>query len=162
MKLDFEQIIAEHYNVLYLYGQKLVQDEELIKDELQELFLEMWQNQRLNEVTYIRTYLLRSFRRRLFYKNKSAHHQTDNFPILSEPSIEDKIIANEMATEQNEKVSKLKLAIKKLNKTQQEIIFLRYYNDLNYSDIADILNIQYQSVRNAMHRAMKKLRRMEN
>ncbi len=161
MKSNFEHIIADYYEILYFYGLKLVPNEERIKDELQDFFLELWEAKHLDNVTFIKAYLFSSFRRRLFHSSKKhlAHHYSDSFPVMSEPSVEDKFIAKEAYNNENyHQKLKLKRAISKLQKTQQEIIHLRYYENLDNKEIGDVLNIKYQSVRNKTSRALNKLR----
>ncbi len=44
-----------------------------------------------------------------------------------------------------------------LSNRQKEAVFLKYYNQMSYEDICDIMNINYQSVRNLISTALKKL-----
>ena len=43
---------------------------------------------------------------------------------------------------------------------QQQIIHLHYIEQRDYSDICKIMGINYQSVRNLMHRSISRLREM--
>lgn len=54
--------------------------------------------------------------------------------------------------------TQLQEALKSLSPTQQEIIFLRFFNRIPYPEIAEIMGMRYQSVRNAAHRGFKKMR----
>src|SRR5687768_4899930 len=60
------QIFNEHYASLYVYGKRLVQDEELVKDCVQNLFLKMWTSRgKLTGIKSVRPYLLKSLRRHI-------------------------------------------------------------------------------------------------
>jgi RNA polymerase sigma factor (sigma-70 family) len=52
----------------------------------------------------------------------------------------------------------LKQAISFLSKKQQEIIYLKYYQHLDYAQIADLMSISRQSVYNLLHETIQKLR----
>jgi len=59
-------IFNENYDSLYYYGKKLVRDEDLVKDCVQNLFLKIWTTRHnLMAVKYVRPYLLKSLRRHL-------------------------------------------------------------------------------------------------
>ncbi len=45
-----------------------------------------------------------------------------------------------------------------LTKRQREAIFLKFYNDLSYSDIASIMDLQVDSVYNVISKAIESLR----
>ena len=48
--------------------------------------------------------------------------------------------------------------ISNLSPRQQQIIYLYYIEERKYDDICQIMGINYQSVRNLMHRSMSRLR----
>ena len=50
--------------------------------------------------------------------------------------------------------------ISNLSPRQQQIIHLYYIEERKYDDICQIMGINYQSVRNLMHRSMSRLREM--
>jgi RNA polymerase sigma factor (sigma-70 family) len=53
---------------------------------------------------------------------------------------------------------KIKQCISQLSKRQQEIIYLRFYLNASANDIADIMQLNRQSVYNLLHDALNKLR----
>ena len=54
--------------------------------------------------------------------------------------------------------ARLKGALEGLTKRQQEILYLKYYNDLDYHAIGEIMDLNYQSARNLAFRALEALR----
>jgi RNA polymerase sigma factor (sigma-70 family) len=52
-------------------------------------------------------------------------------------------------------ISKL---LNKLPKRQKEAIYLKYYSGLKATEIAEIMNINYQSVVNILYKALKNLK----
>ena len=54
------------YNNLYFYGSKLVNDQNLVIDTIQDLFSILWEDRKkLSDVQHIKVYLFKNFRNRL-------------------------------------------------------------------------------------------------
>lgn len=156
MKLIYE----ENYSSLYYYGVKFTSDIEIVKDIIQELFLELIDSgTRLSNTDNIRFYLLKALRNKLIshLSHQSRFVQTDSksveFNFLD--SIENQLIKTEVEVEIQNQV---RSAVKKLSDKQQEIIYLRFYNDLSYPEIATIFKVEMQTVRNLMSRAIHSLK----
>ena len=79
----------------------------------------------------------------------------NGYEFMQEFSIEKQIIDKQISEEKAEKV---RLALKRLSKKQQEIIYLKYYQHLDYAQIAELMSINRQSVYNLLHEAIQKLR----
>jgi RNA polymerase sigma factor (sigma-70 family) len=60
---------------------------------------------------------------------------------------------------ENESLKKLRLELDKLSKRQREAIFLRFTQDLSYEEISFIMGINYRSVVNLIHEAIKAIRK---
>ncbi len=160
----FAQLFRKYYTSLYEYGTHLVNHkEELLKDTIQDLFVELWaKREKLSDVHHVKTYLFKSFRRNLLRELKKQRKvvllfdhtniQPDSFSL----STEDLMIAVEMNQEIQLKVSN---ALKKLTISQREIIYLKFKDNLDYKEIEEITLLKYQSIRNSVHRALKILRK---
>lgn len=155
-----ETIYEENYGSLFHYGIKFTRNEDMIKDLIHELFIELIDSgKKLSRIDNIRYYLLKALR------YKILHHLTDSsvldqdqegiveFSLLE--SIEQKLIRREMETEIHQHVMD---AVKKLSKKQQEIIYLRFYDNVSYAEIARMFDVNIQTVRNLMNRAIKSLK----
>lgn len=158
----FSTLFHLYYEDVYFYGVRFVGDTELVKDTLQELFSEIWiRRQKLGDVQHIKAYLIKSLRRKLLKIGKAkkrAVQVSNELQYLKygfEISIEDFIVEKERTTEQHKRLAQI---LPKLNRTQREIIYLRFYNNMDYKEIAEVTNLKYQSVRNSMHKALKILR----
>ncbi|MGB1241388.1 MAG: RNA polymerase sigma factor [Chitinophagales bacterium] len=163
----FTELFRRYYTKLYDYGTHLVSHREgLLKDTIQDLFAELWaKKEKLSDVQYVKTYLFKSFRRKLLRELKKqrrflfvfdhTHIQPDAFSF----SIEDLTIATEMKEEIRLKVTE---ALEGLTVSQREIIYLKFKDNLDYEEIEDITQLKYQSIRNSVHRALKVLRNVLN
>lgn len=157
-KLAFSLLYKRYVHILYNFGKKITSDTEIISDTIQELFTELWEKRNtVNEVNYVKIYLIKSFRYKLIRtisKSKKYEQQLTFEELLIEtPDWDDS-----METSNIERRKILKTQLEQLPKRQREVIHLRYYHNLDNEEIAEIININYQSVSNLLHRAIKKIR----
>lgn len=160
----FALIYKQHAKLLYAYGIKLVKDRDIVEDCIHDLFMDLWRRKEyLSNTDSIRLYLLKALKRkmlRVLSKNKktwdSAYSLSDEHDSQVVFPHETILIANQLTAEQQEK---LKQGMDKLSDNQREIIFLRFYAQLSYEEIGNMLAINYQSVKNLMFRSMKSLRK---
>ncbi len=160
-KEAFSLIYRDNIDDLLSYGYRVTSDRQLIRDSIQDLFLNLWQyRSNLTDTDNIRFYLYRSLRNKIVGNIRTNNHTTIDSTNLFEDiigalSIEDDLIETEQISEQ---LLKLKRAIQQLPKRQQEIIQLRYYHDFSFDEIAEMMQINNQSVRNLLHRTITELR----
>lgn len=159
-KMALETIYEDNYASLYHYGLKFTQDNDLIKDLIHELFIELIDSgSRLSRTDNIRYYLLKSLRNKLLKqlseKSKFTHKLTESAGFNLVDSIESQLIKNEVEEQLRNQVT---TAIKKLSVKQQEIIYLRFYSDISYQEIAALFDVNIQTVRNLMSRAINSLK----
>jgi RNA polymerase sigma factor (sigma-70 family) len=161
-KQSFEKLMRLHYRGLFGYATKFTHDSEFAKDCLQELFLELWRNRAtLNPTEFVKSYLFKSVRNKVnreLHKNRHHHHTQqldDNYYFDVEFSIEHHLIREQTLRETANTFSEL---LNKLPKRQKEIIYLRFYQDLEVSEIVEIMEINAQSVYNLLHKALANLK----
>lgn len=154
------EIFLAFYDDLFNYGMKLSPNPDLIKDCIQDLFLKLWKNRAtINPIQIIKPYLLKSLRRHILDSieiskpwNASEKEMESSHIIYSH---EDFLI-NEQIDEENRQ--KLIHALNQLTPRQREVIYLRYFEGLDFDDIAHIMSMNVQSVRNCIHRGILSLR----
>lgn len=151
-----------HYRNLFVYGTKFTKDSEFVKDCLQDLFLELWKNrERLSSTPYVKSYLFKSIRNKIYrelQKNKwrlEAGQIDDQYFFDVEFSIEYHLIREQTLRENANRFSAI---LNKLPKRQKEVIYLRFYQDLEIPEIVEIMEINAQSVYNLLHKALSNLR----
>lgn len=157
----FGHIYDRHIQELLSYGYRITNDRQLIRDSVQDLFLHLWEHrENLSPTDSIKFYLYRSLR------NRIIRNTGKTFPLATDLQLEAEDILVELPVEnvwivqeaQHEQAEKLRAAIDRLPKRQQEVIQLRYYHDFNAEEIAKLLEINNQSVRNLLHQAIGRLR----
>jgi len=161
-KNALEVIFRNEADALCKYGRKFTPDKDLIADCLQDLFVELWRTKEtIGSTDNIRKYLFVSFRRRLIKdlnkenKTKSLDPDTDLKEEITF-SVENTWIENEDTIQKSEALTS---AISKLSSRQQEILYLKFYNDMDYDQITEIMHLNYQSARNLVTRALESLRK---
>ena len=155
----FATIFDVHSAILYRYGNAITSHSEIVEDSIQDIFIELWNSRtRLKDTDSIRFYLFKVLRRKI-YRNLDlkTDYQADFTGLIweNEGSIENLIIDNES---QAERLKALTDAIQQLPPRQREVIELRFYHGFSYEQIAEITEINFQSVHNNMHRALTNLR----
>ena len=161
-----EQALAElmklYYADLYNYASRFTNDDGLIKDCMQEVFISLWQRREtVGNILSPKYYFIRAIKNKVL---KSLHKNSrkgtssdlqDEYDFFHEFSIERIIIEKQIS---EEKTDKLKKTLSLLSKRQKEIIYLKYYQYLDHGQIAELMNISRQSVYNLLHEAIHKLR----
>lgn len=158
----FAHVVEMYYPKLFSYGTKLSKDHESVKDCIQDVFIEIWsRRERLADVQSVLAYLLKSLRRRMARERERNRFSLmdefdDTLPFDVEFSIETQLITEQT---QQDHVRRLNYLLEQLPKRQKEVIYLRYYQQLDYPDIADLMGLSRQTVYNHMNDAIGKLRR---
>jgi RNA polymerase sigma factor (sigma-70 family) len=156
----FEQLIEICYRPLFRYGSKFTDDDEVIKDSLQDLFLSVWNKRDAPpEVTHVFSYLFQALRYILIrhQKQEMRFSQLDlaGHAVPKTYSPEAEWVQKEIETMQDKHLQK---AINLLPERQREALYLRYYEDLSYEEIGKIMGLQRQAVANYLQRGIQRLR----
>lgn len=161
-KEAFAHIYNLHVESMYRYGIKLCSDENLVKDAIQEIFLELFLKRHKNKTNpeNLHYYLILALKRNLIKKLKRNRKLVDeeDFETGFDPeySIEKIIIEDEEETELNRRVKKV---LSTLPAKQKEAIYLRFNESMEYQEIAQVLNISVESVRKQVYRALSSIRK---
>lgn len=156
-----EHLIRTNTTSLTYYGRKMVKNDDVIQDCIQDTFIELWKyKNRLKDLTEIKPYLFTCLRRKIIralkkevYVTLDEHISESLFEV--EFSIEDKLIQNE---DESDKIKSINKHINSLSKRRKEIIYLKFYENLSNEEIASVMGIKYQTATNLLHEALTSLR----
>lgn len=154
----FSQIYQFYSRPLTAYGSKISFDESIVQDAIQDVFVKLWNKRStLPLVKNVRVYLLKSLRNRLFriLEKHGKFEKEISEDLGSTPSKETSIILQELKKEQ---LLKLHFHLQNLPTRQREVIHLKFFQNLKTSEIAELLDINYQSVSNIIHRGLLTLK----
>jgi RNA polymerase sigma factor (sigma-70 family) len=145
---------------LFNYGRKFVACAALIEDCIQEVLVRTWLHRHiLAEVKNKNSYLFVSFRNSLM-KAVQVHHKhapglTDDYTFSMEISVDQVMINQEHIYERR---INLKQAVDRLSSRQKEAIFFKFYENMTYEEVAQILNISKKATYKLMARALTELK----
>ncbi|MBA4057460.1 MAG: sigma-70 family RNA polymerase sigma factor [Marivirga sp.] len=147
---------------MFSYGSKFSKNVEFVKDCLQDLFLELWKNREtIGSTDHVRSYLFKSLRNKIWrVRHKDRWHNNaepieENYYFDVEFSIEHHLIREETLRDTATKFSDI---LNQLPKRQKEIIYLRFYQNLEIQEIVQVMEINSQSAYNLLHKALSSLR----
>lgn len=148
-------IYEEHFDFLYHYGRKIISDQSTLEDTIHELFVEIWERRAtLSATDQIRPYLTVAYRRKLFKAVKAASKSVELNEGYFGTTEEDNSLTDLHPSENEIKIKK---SLRLLPDRQREILYLKYYGGMDYEEIAQIMDMNYQSARNLASRAVKNL-----
>jgi len=162
---NFSIIYQQHIEELFSYVLKLSPDREIVKDCIQEVFIDLFQkrNKIDIEIKNLKSYLFVALRNCIIkkitqtrkYEPLELNEDKKEIKFHVEYSFQDKLIELEIS---NEIKNKLRNAINNLPDRQKEIIYLKFEEEMNYDQIAKVLKISIESARKPMYRALLSLR----
>lgn len=157
----FIYIYGFYFDQLFIYGIHFTKDEGIVKDAIQDLFIDLRKNRlTLGPTDSIKFYLFKCLKRRIlkekshwFYKCEVFSNEFSfNFTFSHEQFLIDRQL-------DEEKMARLNRSIKSLSPRKREIIYYFYYEGLTYSQIREMMNLSnIKSVRNLLYKAVSFLR----
>ena len=159
--IDFTTLYDKHIDNLFAFGSRFTSDREMIKDCIQDVFVKLYtRRDTLDNVEMIESYLYVSLRNRINDEFRRNVHLCDH--EITDVSMKGMAEAEAFAKEKMERQQQLSASVEKyfymLSPRQRQIITLYYKEQRKYDDICQIMGINYQSVRNLMHRSIMRLR----
>jgi RNA polymerase sigma factor (sigma-70 family) len=129
---------------------------------LQDLLIHLWLHRgTIGDTGSVKFYLIKSFRHRLIKALKAAPAQIEISEEVAQLCMEDSaetfLIREETAAVRKNCIRQL---IDKLPSRHQEVIYLRFYENLKPEEIGKLLSIHPQSASNIIQRALGKLREL--
>jgi len=149
---------------LFTYGIQFSRDKHYVMDCIHDLFLDLYKYKKnLASTNNVKYYLLRSLKNKILKIQKGKYIPLSDSAFLKKSdnqnysiSFEEEIIKEEFL---DEKKLKLSVAIGFLSKNQKQGLFLRFTENRDYGEIAQIMNVSVQSSRTTIYRAIRTLRK---
>lgn len=160
---SFSMLFERYYADLVRYGNSLSPYEEKVQDCIQDVFTDIWvYRETLQNSVVVKAYLLSSVRKRIARLYDRDHifrktTSTDSIAFLLEFSVEHDLVEDDEIT--REKVTHLNKLLNDLPVRQKEALYLRYHQGLSVEQIAEMLDVNYQSASNLLHRGLLSLRK---
>ena len=161
-KAAFSALFEKYLNPLVNYGKTLMPSHEKVKDCVQDVFVDIWlYRHSLSDGVVVKAYLFSSVRKRIarLYERDRIFRQTtplEDLEFSLKFSIDHSMINDETLELE---VRQLNQLLNTLPPRQKETLYLRYHQGLSLEQIAEVLEINHQSVKNLLHRAILHLRK---
>ncbi|WP_316816164.1 sigma-70 family RNA polymerase sigma factor [Pedobacter nyackensis] len=153
------------YDDLYRFGMSLYRDPELIKESIQNLFIELWKiRDKLSEVENIQQYVFTIYKR-IIYKTNQKYAYQEGLVALDSEDVPEHVISVSsyeailIASQEDEHLkNRLRHALGSLSPRQKEIIQMRYFDCMSFKEISDKTLLTERTVYNTLHNAVNVLR----
>ena len=156
-------IFENNIRILYAYGRNITRDHDLVVDCIQDIFVELWiKRERITaDVNSIKYYLIKCVRRRILRRLSEERRQAgqpipENYCDEVEFNIEFSLIRDQVSKEVS---SHLKTSVSTLSKGQQEAIYLKFYENLSYEEVASVMHTNVKAVYNLIGKSIISLRK---
>lgn len=148
---------------LFAFGCHYTPDEELVKDSIHDLFVDLYRyRDQLSHEVNVKAYLFSALRRRILsaisrakqQEKRIADHPDNGFHAVWDTEMT--LIHDE---EEAHALACLRKEIHNLPGKQKEVLYLRFTSELAYEQVAAIMDISPASARTLVYRAIKTLRK---
>jgi len=155
-KQAFAALYGRYFKMLFQYGLKVSEDRDFVKDCIHDLFIDLWRNkENLTDPKSVKAYLLSAIQHKLLRQLSRVRTRQNEITRMKFPAFvdcrEDQMIEDQIHLEQNYIVSK---ALNALTKRQQEAIYLKFYSNLSYKEVAATMSISVDSIYNLISKAI--------
>ena len=158
-ELAYAQLYKCYFSELYNYGVKLCRQPDFVKDCIHDLFIDLWkQRKKPPRVTTIKPYLLKALRNIILkaqVRKSRWQAVSASYTFEIEPSAEAIMIDRQISQEQQQQLYE---ALNTLTQRQREAVFLKFYSQLSYEEVANVLGISTKATYKLMARAIALLR----
>lgn len=155
----FEKIILKYKNNLIYFIFKYVKDKDIAEDIFQDVAVYLMERKEVYDFKYsFKTFLY------MVAKSKALNYLRDNKNNLSIHSQEENLYVEEEILEEiifsEELKDKLKNVLSKMKAEYQMVIYLTMIEELSYEETAKIMDKTVSQIKNLVHRARTKLKKL--
>ena len=155
----FEVFVHRYHAPIYQYIERLVKDSKKAEDLVQETFIRLIkQLQQKHIPTHPKAWLYRVATNLCKDYWKSAQYRSEAPPVDELPVKKDEKASVVEIYEHQETRKEILHALSHLPESQQQIVMLRFYQDLKLKEIAEILDLPLGTVKSNLFHALKKLK----
>ncbi len=149
---------------LFRYAKRLLQDHDEAEDLIQDAMMKLWINREdLSKKSSVEAFAMAVTKNLCIDRFRSKQYQTSNTGVdASELDMSDRGISPLKRTEQLEAVELVKISMTKLPVNLSRLVELRDMEGLSYQEIAEIMDMNINTLKVNLSRARKKIRELLN
>ena len=152
----FNILVRQYQKRLYWHIRKILLDHDDTNDVLQNVFIKVWRNLAgFKAESQLYTWLYR------IATNECSRHFRRNKNQMKNSGLAEKMVGELSGTDSENSdaiLFKFQQAIMQLPERQRIVFNLRYYDELSYDDIGQILNSSVNSLKTNYHYASEKIK----
>jgi len=158
----FQEMYEKNVKALIFYAHRFTNQQELIEDVIQDIFVHLWvKRDGLGNTDAIIKYLCIAVRRELIRRLSGSYSiisatESSMPEVDADFSIEEEIISRE---DDSSMAVKLHEAMQQLSNREREAVYLKFYQGMDYEEICEVMEINYQSARNLISRGILQLKK---
>jgi RNA polymerase sigma-70 factor (ECF subfamily) len=155
-KAAMEAVIQKYREPLYFHARYIVKDHQEAYDVVQEVFIKAMRESRLFDEDFkIKAWLFRVTSNLCFNQVRNRKRRGAILDTMMKPeAFGADQVETVFAGEQREEVM---ASLERLSDDHKEILLLRYYDDLSYAEISDVLQVKLGTVMSRLSRARMRL-----
>ena len=158
----YEQLLAQYGDALLAYGLKFTSDRDLVKDCIQNILIHFYsQIFRLSKINNLKSYLMVMLKHELMKQLNDWHHtliSIDEMPVFNLKATQCLLPTEGLDDAAYQRHIQLMKMLDELPPRQKEAIYLYYIQEIPLKEIAVLMDMEYQSIRNLISRGLRKLR----
>lgn len=153
----FTAIVRKYQQKLYWHIRRMVVEHEDSNDILQLVFIKMWNNlEDFRGDANLYTWLYRiATNETITWLEKEKRRRS--VPLDTEEGLLNEKLAAQQGFDANKLEWKLQQAIQQLPEKQRIVFSLRYYDEMPYEEMAEVLNTSEGALKASYHHAVKKV-----
>ena len=156
----YTTIIHRYFKPMFIYAIRLSKDQDFVKDCIQDVFYNLWKRrENISHAESVKSYLFTAIRFRIYREQKKWNNfdeLNDDYAFDAEINIEIKLIEDQNTIELKRK---LETVLNNMPPRQKEILYLRFYENMDHARIAQIMGLNQQVVYNLLHKSLLRLRK---
>ncbi|MEX2568667.1 MAG: sigma-70 family RNA polymerase sigma factor [Cyclobacteriaceae bacterium] len=158
-RAGMEALYTKYTQELFRLGMSIKGDRSLVKDCIQDVFLQIWQYRHTIKATdNVKLYLFKCLSNKIHKEVGKDKKRYGHLDMELETEVEPDTGAGDSLMSSEQRIS-LNNALSCLPSRQNEVILLLYYENHSYEDISKIMGINVQSVYTLAWKALANLKK---
>ena len=161
----YKNLLEKHNNRVFSYAYYILRNREDAEDITQDVFIRLWQNWDRIDHNKVKAWMMKVVHNRCMdlYRRKKVpiNQQCKAYGVELQSIPSERTVENnpEYNLEFTESQKLLLSALDTLPPRTREILLMHYYQDLKYKTISEIMNTKISTIKVAVHRGKRLLRK---
>lgn len=157
----FEAFIHRYHVPIHQYVERLLKDAKKAEDVVQETFIRLLKQLKNKQIpSYPKAWLYRVASNICKDYWRSAQYRSEDTAKEEMPVTEDPLASVVEIYEKQETRKEILHSLSHLSQSQQQIVMLRFYQDMKLKEIAEIMDLPLGTVKSNLFHALKKLKKV--